>query len=243
MQRAFWAAADGERAGAGPMLAGLVLAAIVLGPSVGTAQSPAERISFMVFGDIAERAAYEQLVAEFTRHHPRIQVSLTHIPSQGDYRKRLGIDFAAGNPADIVLLNYRRYGAFAAKGVLEPLGPHLDRSRVIRERDFYPQALEPFRWGGALMCIPQNLSSLVVNYNRNLFDRAGVPRPTDDWTWDDFLHAARALTRDTKGTGRIDQYGLGTEVSIFRWRRSSGRTVASWWTTPSCPRASRWTRR
>lgn len=105
-------------------LVGLLLAAASLGQSAGAAEPPAERISFMVFGDIAEKAAYEQLVADFTRHHPRIQVSLIHIPSQGDYRKRLGVDFAAGNPADIVLLNYRRYGAFAAKGVLEPLGPY-----------------------------------------------------------------------------------------------------------------------
>jgi multiple sugar transport system substrate-binding protein len=57
---------------------------------------------------------------------------------------------------------------------------------------------------------------LRSSHNRDLFDRAGVPRPTEDWTWDDFLHAASALTRDTQGTGRIDQYGLGTEVSIFR---------------------------
>jgi multiple sugar transport system substrate-binding protein len=86
----------------------------------------------------------------------------------------------------------------------------------MREQDFYPQAVDPFRWQGTLQCIPQNLSSLVVYYNKDLFERAGVPRPTDDWTWDDFLHAAKALTRDTKGTGRVDQYGLGTEVSIFR---------------------------
>jgi multiple sugar transport system substrate-binding protein len=170
----------------------------------------------MVFGDTAERAAYEQLVADFTRQHPQIQVALVHVPGQGDYRKRLGVDFAAGTPADIVLLNYRRYAAFAARGVLEPLGPYLERSRVLAEADFYPQALAPFRWQGTLTCIPQNLSSLVVYYNRDLFEKAGVPRPSEDWTWDDFLHAARVLTRDTTGRGRIDQYGLGTEVSIFR---------------------------
>jgi multiple sugar transport system substrate-binding protein len=187
-----------------------------LPPSPSAAQAPAARISFMVFGDTAEKAAYERLVADFARHHPAIQVSLVHVPSQSDYRKRLGVDFAAGTPADIILLNYRRYAAFAARGVLEPLGPYLERSRVIRAGDFYPQALEPFRWQGAVMCVPQNLSSLVVYYNRDLFERAGVPRPTEDWTWDDFLHAARALTRDTRGTGRIDQYGLGTEVSLFR---------------------------
>ena len=60
---------------------------------------------------------------------PQIDVNLVHIPDQGDYRKRLGADFAAGTPADIVLINYRRYAAFAAKGVLEPLAPYLDGAR------------------------------------------------------------------------------------------------------------------
>ncbi len=170
----------------------------------------------MVFGDAAEKAAYERLVAEFARRTPQVHVTLVHIPGQGDYRKRLGIDFAAGTPADVILLNYRRYAAFAAKGALEPLGPYLARSAVIKEADFYAQAIEPFRWQGALTCIPQNLSSLVVYYNKSLFERAGVPWPTDDWTWDDFLRAARALTRDAPGGGPRPQHGLGTEVSIFR---------------------------
>ena len=195
---------------------GFSLLTVALWPDGAGAQAPADRISFMVFGDAAERAAYELLVAGYTRRHPQAQIALVHVPGQGDYRKRLGVDFAAGTPADIVLLNYRRYAAFAAKGALEPLGPYLARSTVIRETDFYPQAMEPYRWHGTLMCIPQNLSSLVVYYNRDLFDRDGVSPPTDDWTWDDFLHAAKALTRDTKGSGRIDQYGLGTEVSLFR---------------------------
>jgi multiple sugar transport system substrate-binding protein len=195
---------------------GFSLLALALWPGGAGAQAPADRISFMVFGDAAERAAYELLVAGYTRRRPQAQIALVHVPGQGDYRKRLGVDFAAGTPADIVLLNYRRYAAFAAKGALEPLGPYLARSTVIRETDFYPQAMEPYRWHGTLMCIPQNLSSLVVYYNRDLFDRHGVSPPTDDWTWDDFLHAAKALTRDTKGSGRIDQYGLGTEVSLFR---------------------------
>jgi multiple sugar transport system substrate-binding protein len=92
-------------------------------PAVAQVHASARRISFMIFGDTAEKAAYERLVADFARGHPQIQVTLVHIPSQSDYRKRLGVDFAAGTPANIVLLNYRRYAAFAAKGVLEPLGP------------------------------------------------------------------------------------------------------------------------
>ncbi len=66
------------------------------------------------------------------------------------------------------------------------------------------------------MCIPQNISSLVVYYNEDLFDEAGVPYPEDDWTWATFLDTAKALTRDADDDGEVDQYGLGVEPSLFR---------------------------
>jgi multiple sugar transport system substrate-binding protein len=189
---------------------------ITLLSACGVTSQPPAQISFMVFGDPAERAAYQQLVDTFEQNNSQIDVNLIHIPSQSDYRKRLGVDFVAGKPADVMLLNYRRYANFAAKGVLEPLGPYLEKSNRINESDFYPQAIEPFRWNGALMCIPQNLSSLVVYYNKNLFDQAGVAYPSDDWTWDDFLTTAKALTKDLDGDGVIDQHGFGTEPLLFR---------------------------
>src|SRR5262245_21166314 len=148
----------------------LVLAAsfVIALPAAVLAQ-PAGRVSFMTFGDAAERAAFERLVAAFAERAPGIQVTLVHVPGQSDYRRRPGVDFAAGTPADVVLLNYRRYASFAARGVLESLGPYLAKSRIIKEADFYPEAMAPFVWHGTLACIPQNLSSLVVYYNRDLF--------------------------------------------------------------------------
>ena len=67
------------------------------------------------------------------------------------------------------------------------------------------------------MCLPQNLSSLVVYYNRDLFDAAGVPYPEAGWTWADFLAAAKALTKDIDGDGLTDQHGLGVENSLIRF--------------------------
>jgi len=184
--------------------------------STAAAQDGSGSVSFMVFGDPAELAAYQSLVAAFEESHSEIDVELIHIPSPSDYRLRLGADFAAGDPADVVLINYRRYAPFAAKGVLEPLAPYLRGSDVITDSDFFAVATDPFRWRGQLMCIPQNISSLVVYYNKDLFDAAGLGYPEDDWTWDEFLSAAKALTLDVDGDGRVDQYGLGTEASIFR---------------------------
>ncbi len=173
-------------------------------------------VSFMVFGDAAEFAAYEALVAAFTGAQDDVTVSLSHIPSQGDYRARLASDFAAGTPPDVSLLNFRRVGSFAAAGQLQPLGAYLASSEVMAAEDFYPITLEAFTWQDQLMCIPQNISSLVVYYNRDLFRAAGVAEPAGNWTWDDFLATAKALTRDSDGDGQTDQYGLGVEASLYR---------------------------
>ncbi len=173
-------------------------------------------VSFMVFGDPAEKQAYEALVAAFHAKQTDVKVQLTHIPGQSEYRQRLAADFAAGTPADIVLINYRRFAGFAAKGTLEPLGPYLDKSSLIKRDDFYAESMGAFDWNGQLTCIPQNLSSLVVYYNKNLFDQAGLDYPKDDWTWDDFQATAKALTLDADNDGTPEQYGLGTEASIFR---------------------------
>ncbi len=173
-------------------------------------------VSFLIFGDPAEKEAYEALVKAFEQQHGQIKVELTHIPSQADYRKRLAVDFAAGAPADVTLINYRRYAGFAQKKVLEPLGPYLAQSKLIQESDFYPEAMAPYYWNGTLTCIPQNISSLVVYYNKDLFAQAGIDTPSDDWTWDDFLKTAQALTMDMNNDGDSDIYGLGTEATIFR---------------------------
>lgn len=173
-------------------------------------------VTFMVFGDPAERVAYQGLVDAFEAAHPAIDVQLTHVPSPREYRTRLATEFASGDPPDISLMNFRRYASFAANGLLEPLDGYLAESELIAAEDFFPIAREGFLWQGELMCIPQNISSLVVYYNQDLFDAAGVAYPPDDWTWDDFLATAQALTRDVDGDGRAEQFGLGVEPSLFR---------------------------
>ena len=170
----------------------------------------------MVSGDLAELAAYQTIVAAFEKGHPEVDVTLIHIPSDGDYRARLAADFTTGQPPDVFLLNYRRYASFAARGVLEPVGDYLAHSTLIHESDFYAEALDPFRWKGALTCLPQNISSLAVYYNADLFAAAGWPLPSAEWTRDDFLQAALALTLDTDGDGVTDQYGVGVEPTLIR---------------------------
>lgn len=181
-----------------------------------SAAAPSGPVSFMVFGDPAEIAAYQTLVDAFEAANPAVDVELIEVPSQGDYRQRLGQDLAAGTPADVVLINYRNQSAFSAKGQLTPLSDRLRASAMLDETDFYPEAFDGYLWRGEVMCIPQNQSSLAVYLNTDLFAEAGVALPAADWTWDDLLATAEALTKDLDGDGTIDQYGLGTEASLMR---------------------------
>lgn len=178
--------------------------------------TPAPKLSLLISGDPTDEAAYRALIDAFTATHQNISVDLLNVPSSGDFRKRLTADIAAGTPPDLFLINYRRYPAYAAKGAIEPLTTYLAKSTLIQADDYYPQALAAFTWHGALVCMPQNVSSPVIYYNKALFDTAGVAYPKDDWNWDQFVETAKALTQDTDKDGVTDIYGFGTEASIVR---------------------------
>ena len=180
------------------------------------ARSVTGEINFQVFGDPVELAIFEELAAEYGKFNPNVQVRINQVPSQGEFMTKLSGSFTAGNPPDVFLLNYRRYGQFAAKDVLEPVGPWLDNSPTLKVTDYYTHSMAAFTYKGTLQCLPQNVSSLDVYYNKSLFEQYNVPLPAADWTWPDFLSAAQALTKDTNGDGKMDTYGVGVEPIIIR---------------------------
>lgn len=54
-------------------------------------------------------------------------------------------------------------------------------------------ALSAFNVGGKQYGLPGNFSNVVLVYNKDLFDQAGVAYPTADWTQDDLQAAAEAI--------------------------------------------------
>lgn len=198
-------------------LATLILALVANATACGSGgATPNARITLQMFGDAAEINAYRTLIEAFEKTVPGVEVQLVSIPSQGDHMAKLATAFAGATPPDLFLINYRRFGQFAAKDVLEDMGVLLARSARISERDFYEPALDAFRFGGRLACLAQNISSLVVYYNVGLFKRFNVPAPKPGWTWEDLLATAKALTRDTNDDKKTDIYGLSTEPNMIR---------------------------
>jgi multiple sugar transport system substrate-binding protein len=196
----------------------LVVLVLALGASCGGSDSNSAKgnVDFLVFGDPEELQAYRNIISEYEKQNEGAQVRLIEASDRDDLIARLSTSFAGGSPPDLFLINYRFYGQFASKGVLEPIEQRVEGSDALELDEFYPQAVEAFRWNGELTCMPQNISSLVVYYNRDLFKKYGVPEPRKGWTWNELVDAASKLTKNTDGKGRYELYGLGIEPSIIR---------------------------
>ncbi|CRK56080.1 N-Acetyl-D-glucosamine ABC transport system, sugar-binding protein [Alloactinosynnema sp. L-07] len=167
--------------------------------SAEVAAGPAGSVSLLVFGDPNELAAYRELEAAYELAVPGADLRLIEASDRKDLITKLSTSISGGNPPDLFLMNYRFYGQFAKRDAIEPVQERLDQSKAIRAADFYPQALSAFQIDGKQLCMPQNVSSLVVYYNRTLFAKYGIAEPKPGWGWPDMVATAAGLTRDANG--------------------------------------------
>jgi multiple sugar transport system permease protein len=141
-------------------------------------------------------------------------VQVETIPS--GYKEKILTEIAAGNPPDVFLLDATIIPAFLNQRVLVNLSPYLKKYRVDLSI-YFPNVLGIARRDSALFALPKDFTPMVLYYNKRLFDRAGLPYPNRDWNWEDFLRAARQLTRDFAGDGRIDQFGTTFSDRLYLW--------------------------
>ena len=187
-----------------------IAAALLVAASCSSPEEPAgsSEIQFQLSGDPEEIVVYESLVESFEREHPDVDVEMIPVADKDDHLAKLTTAFTGGNPPDVFLVNFREYSQFVVRGAIEPVEDHLEDAGIALD-DYYPQPVEAFTFDGALQCMPQNISSLVVYVNKALFKRAAVPLPKPGWSWEEFRDTAIALT----GNG---VRGVGIEPSIIR---------------------------
>jgi ABC-type glycerol-3-phosphate transport system substrate-binding protein len=106
------------------------------------------------------------------------------------------------------------------RGVVADLGPYIANDPQFNPDDFYAGLLRMTDDGHSLS-VPTYFRPMLMKYNPELFDKAGVPYPRPGWTWDEFLAAAKALTvRDGDTVTQWGYYELG--AGLFSARLRSG---------------------
>lgn len=198
---------------------GLVTAA-VLAASCGTDSSkprtspsePATKLSGSITiaaaGGDGEIKALQAVADAFEAANPGTTVTLDTVAEAGELIAKLTTAFVANSAPDMFLMNYRRLGGFAAKGVIVPVPAGATAG-------LFEKPLTAFTFGGTLLCRPSNASSMVVYVNPTLFAKAGVKPPAGDWTWEEMLTTAQALK--AKGIKAIGFEAALIRLAPFVW--------------------------
>ena len=148
-------------------------------------------MSFQLFGDPEELAIYREL-ADGLQGAQRATVNLIEVGDRKDHLAKLTASIAARRSPDVFLVNYRNMGGYAGARRDRPGRPAHGRARRPGARRVLPGRRSTRSSStGELQCVPQNASSLVVYYNRDLFATAGLQAPRAGWSFAEFVAAAK----------------------------------------------------
>ena len=147
--------------------------------------------------DAGHVKALDGIIAAFQKENPGITVKYTTAPFD-TYFTKLQTDVAAGQAPDVFELNYENFVTFASKGTLRELGSLMRKDTTLAADTFYPAAQNAFKYQSVQYGLPMTFSTVVLFYNKDLFDKAGVAYPTKSWTWKEELEAAKKLTDASK---------------------------------------------
>jgi ABC-type sugar transport system permease subunit/ABC-type glycerol-3-phosphate transport system substrate-binding protein len=167
------------------------------------------------WADLEEMPLDRQAIAAFEHLHPNIRIVYEPNPGR-QYEEKILTGLAANEPPDVFLLDSKLIPTFTNKKVLLDLAPFLQKLRIDTSQ-WFPGVLNIARHGPGLFAFPKGFTPLMVFYNKELFDKTGIPYPGGSWTWNDYLDIAKRLTLDLNGDGRRDQYGTAFTNYFFYW--------------------------
>lgn len=161
-------------------------------------------VSFLTY-DENKDGAETQVVEAFQKAHPEIKVDFQLLP-YADYFTSLKTWIAGGTAPDVASLDLAMLQEMAAAGSIVDLNPMIAADGYDLSA-YYQSTLNMFQNNGGQYGLPASYSNVVLYYNKNLFDAAGLPYPDDKMDWTTFLDYAKKLTKDTNGDGTMDVFG------------------------------------
>lgn len=150
----------------------------------------------------------QRIAAAFEARHAGVKVQVEAYG--GGYNQKLSAAFGAKNPPDVMYMwNFPLYHR-----VLEPLDDYLARDARIDAADFVPGLFRFATVADAnakrerLYGLPAGFTAQVIYYNKDMFDRAGLPYPQAGWSWDDLRRLALRLRNPA-----AKAFGFGLDVN------------------------------
>ncbi|MCU0513517.1 MAG: extracellular solute-binding protein [Anaerolineae bacterium] len=153
---------------------------------------------------------YAAVVAAFNEQFPNITIEFVNVTGvdHAEIASKILSQLAAGQPVNIGYAATEATQLYAGEGLAMPLTQRaLADQATLAEyfADVSPTLIEGMMYEGDLYQLPRDFNAAHIYFNKALLAEAGLEVPGDEWTKDDFVEYARAMT----GIGGGDSFGYG----------------------------------
>lgn len=145
--------------------------------------------------------AFNDIARRFEAKSPGVKIEAEGL-AWGDLEGKIMASLAAGDPPELSHGQPITCTALQSKGLLLPLD---DVVKEIGEANIWEQVRRVCNVGGKQYGLVHAAGTSLLIYRKDLAEKHGLKAPK---TWSDLVQAAKALTLDTNGDGRIDIYGI-----------------------------------
>ena len=123
---------------------------------------------------------------------------------------------SGGQMPDVFWMHSNTAQMYMENDLILPLDDYIAADDAINLDNYYEGIVELYKSNGVQYALPKDHDTIALLYNKAIFDKYGVEYPTDDWSWDDVLAAATAITEAGKDDG-VYGYAINTSNNQDGW--------------------------
>jgi len=163
-------------------------------------------IKFSYWGGDTDQARLEKIRDAFYEEYDDIEIELINLPEPPEYDQKQMVMMSSGESYDVIQLAESSY-AFAARDVLEDLTPYIEEDDEIDLDDYYENVIDAYTHDDQIFGLPLRVGTMIMLYNKDLFDEHDLDYPNEDWTWDDVIAAGEEITDHDEGIFGVNPLG------------------------------------
>jgi len=160
-------------------------------------------------------ALIEKAYAEFTAAYPNITITEEKVP-YGDLQKKMQVYVSSGDAPDIMMGRTDFSEAYHAGQISVPMQQFFSKDYL---EDFPAPLLEAASSHGNVYCLPWETVGTMLYFNRDIFEKAGIPTPVEStdleagWNVEDFLGTMEELTKKLRAAGDTQTWAVAAAAS------------------------------
>jgi multiple sugar transport system substrate-binding protein len=144
----------------------------------------------------------EEIVKAYRKERPKLSIRIEQLPDDAAETVQRVTTARIGNQLPDILENLDiLVNDLSENNLTADLTPWFERGQGLTLDSFmgdFVTHYRPLERRRELHGLPVSADATVIYYNKELFERAGVPEPSGEWTWEQLVGAARTITDEDR---------------------------------------------